>query len=130
MGEDFQGLYFFSDWCSGLITTLDPSDGYASFVEIATNHAVTSFGEDEQGELYVMSQAGGVYRIVNPDNPDGCGSDCQPDITGDGTLDFFDVSAFLAAFTNEDPIADFTDDGSFDFFDISAFLNAFSEGCP
>jgi len=55
---------------------------------------------------------------------------CAADLTGDGTLDFFDIAAFLTAFNNNDPIADFTADGSFDFFDISAFLTEFSAGCP
>ncbi len=55
---------------------------------------------------------------------------CPADLTGDGTLDFFDVSAFLNAFNAQDPIADFDGSGSFDFFDVSAFLNAFNAGCP
>jgi len=55
---------------------------------------------------------------------------CPADLTGDGVLDFFDISAFLTAFANQDPEADFSDDGVFDFFDISAFLTAFSAGCP
>tara|TARA_R110002073_G_scaffold118918_2_gene258913 strand:+ start:49724 stop:51370 length:1647 start_codon:yes stop_codon:yes gene_type:complete len=58
------------------------------------------------------------------------GTACIADFTGDGLLNFFDVSAFLNAFGSMDPIADLTDDGSFDFFDISVFLNAFSAGCP
>ena len=58
------------------------------------------------------------------------GPDCPADLTGDGNLDFFDVSAFLNAFNASDPIADLTEDGSFDFFDVSAFLNAFNAGCP
>ncbi len=57
-------------------------------------------------------------------------STCIADLTGDGVLNFFDVSAFLSAFTANDPIADFNEDGSFNFFDVSAFLNAFSLGCP
>jgi len=52
------------------------------------------------------------------------------DLTGDGTLDFFDISAFLTAFGNQEPVADFTADGVFDFFDISAFLSVFGAGCP
>lgn len=55
---------------------------------------------------------------------------CLADLTGDGALDFFDVSAFLTAFGQQDPVADFTDDGNFDFFDVSVFLQAFSAGCP
>lgn len=55
---------------------------------------------------------------------------CSPDLTGDGVLDFFDVSAFLSAYTAQDPAADFTGDGAFDFFDVSAFLNAYNAGCP
>ena len=55
---------------------------------------------------------------------------CTPDLTGDGELNFFDISAFLNAFNAMDPIADFTGDGLFNFFDVSAFLNAFSAGCP
>ena len=55
---------------------------------------------------------------------------CSADLTGDGSLDFFDVSAFLTAFGAQDPLADFTGDGSFDFFDVSAFLVAFGAGCP
>ncbi|MCA9276507.1 MAG: hypothetical protein KDA29_10820 [Phycisphaerales bacterium] len=55
---------------------------------------------------------------------------CPADLTGDGALDFFDVSAFLNAYNAMNPIADLTGDGNFDFFDVSAFLNAFSAGCP
>ena len=55
---------------------------------------------------------------------------CPADLTGDGMLNFFDVSAFLSAFSAMNPIADFTGDGLFNFFDVSAFLSAFSAGCP
>ncbi len=55
---------------------------------------------------------------------------CVADLNGDGSLDFFDVSAFLSAFTAGDAAADLNGDGRFDFFDVSAFLNAFSAGCP
>jgi hypothetical protein len=55
---------------------------------------------------------------------------CPADLTGDGALDFFDVSAFLSAFNAMDPAADFTGDGVFDFFDVSGFLSAFNAGCP
>jgi hypothetical protein len=55
---------------------------------------------------------------------------CPADLTGDGVLNFFDVSAFLNAFGAQDPIADLNNDGLYNFFDVSDFLNLFSLGCP
>jgi len=55
---------------------------------------------------------------------------CRADLTNDDSLNFLDVSAFLTAFGNQDPIADFEADGSFNFLDVSAFLAAFGAGCP
>jgi ligand-binding sensor domain-containing protein len=49
---------------------------------------------------------------------------CPADLTGDGVLNFFDVSAFL------NTLPDFNNDGAFNFFDVSAFLKAFTAGCP
>jgi hypothetical protein len=57
----------------------------------------------------------------------GC---CPADLTGDGTLNFFDVSAFLSAYASADLGADFNNDGSLNFFDVSAFLSLFNAGCP
>jgi len=53
-----------------------------------------------------------------------------PDYTGDDVLDFFDVSAFLGAYSSENPIADLNGDGAYNFFDVSAFLNLYNAGCP
>lgn len=55
---------------------------------------------------------------------------CIIDFTADGVLDFFDVSAFLTAYSSQDPAADFSGDGQFSFFDISIFLGLYSTGCP
>ncbi len=55
---------------------------------------------------------------------------CPADLNGDGMLDFFDVSAFLQAYSAQSPAADFNNDGQWDFFDVSAFLVAYTQGCP
>ncbi len=55
---------------------------------------------------------------------------CPADLTGDGVLNFFDVSTFLNAINTGDPAGDFNGDGVYDFFDVSAFLNAYTAGCP
>lgn len=51
-------------------------------------------------------------------------------VTPFGTLDFFDVIAFLGAFSGGDLSADLVMDGVLDFFDVQAYLTAFSAGCP
>jgi hypothetical protein len=52
------------------------------------------------------------------------GSVCEADLTGDGELDFFDLSELLMSGI------DYNGDTSFDFFDISVYLQDYSEGCP
>ncbi len=55
---------------------------------------------------------------------------CIADFNGDGTLNFFDVSAFLTEFGIQSALADINGDGAWNFFDVSAFLQAFIAGCP
>ena len=45
-------------------------------------------------------------------------------------MDFFDILAFLADFSEQDPAADINGDGLWDFFDVQDYLAAFSAGCP
>jgi hypothetical protein len=59
-----------------------------------------------------------------------CGPDCPADIDANGQLDFFDISAFIALYNSQNPIADFDNDGNFDFFDVSSFLDLYNAGCP
>jgi len=139
LGDAYAGMYFYSDFCSGRIWTLDSSNNFANTLEFIAGFNVSTFGEGEDGEIYVGDLFGGkVYKIIDPNAPDAnnngipdsCESSCAPDLNGDGELNFFDISAFLTAFNGNDPIADFTGDGEFNFFDVSAFLNAFNAGCP
>jgi len=59
-----------------------------------------------------------------------CGDRCNLDLNNDGMLNFFDISAFITGFAENDPATDFNRDGSWDFFDVSAYLNAYTNGCP
>lgn len=78
------------------------------------------------GDAALVRTGGALHKV----DLGGCASACPADLTGDGLLNFFDVSAFLSAFSAGDPVADFTGDGSLNFFDVSAFLGAFGAGCP
>jgi len=62
---DLVGAYFFADYCSGEIWYIDrgASRGVTRTLAIATTTRITSFGEDEAGELYTTSAGGNVFRI-------------------------------------------------------------------
>lgn len=80
-----------------------------------------------QFDLATCDVVGGTWN--GPGSVD-CPPACLADLSGDGNLNFFDVSAFLSAFGKMQSEADFTGDGMYNFFDVSAFLAAFSAGCP
>lgn len=75
-------------------------------------------------------EVGDLSTIVRYDISACAPEPCPADLTDDGILSFFDVSAFLGAYASQSPVADFTGDGTLNFFDISAFLNAYTDGCP
>jgi glucose/arabinose dehydrogenase len=62
-----RGVYVFGDFCSGTIWGLAAGgpDLQEPFVLAQTDHAISSFGEDEAGEVYLTDLASGeVLRIV------------------------------------------------------------------
>ncbi len=60
---DWLGIYFYADFCSGTIWGLlqDVSGTWQNQVLFQTGANITSFGEDEAGELYWVERAGSVY---------------------------------------------------------------------
>jgi hypothetical protein len=65
---DLQGAYLYGDYCSGRIWALarDPSGAWVSSEMLHTDLSISSFGEDNAGELYVCDiSGGGIYRIVS-----------------------------------------------------------------
>jgi len=60
------GGYVYADFCSGEILLL--SNGAQSLL-LDTALSISSFGEDEAGEIYVVGLGGTVHRIINPNAP-------------------------------------------------------------
>jgi glucose/arabinose dehydrogenase len=62
---DLVGTYVFADFCLGKIEglRLDGDQVVHEQLGVAAG-PVSSFGEDAQGELYILSLAGGVYRLA------------------------------------------------------------------
>ena len=64
--EGLGGWYLFGDWCSGTVFGI-PSDVAELTLPrtlLTTDAAITAFGEDADGELYLADQRGGIYRIT------------------------------------------------------------------
>ena len=72
-----QGRYFFGDFCSGRIFSLrriGSGDTAASFVReehLATGLPISSFGEDEEGNLYLVSYDGRIYLLSDGEPSSG-----------------------------------------------------------
>ena len=63
---NLQGVYLYADFCRGKIWGLkrDASNRWISTLAADTDFKITSFGEDEQGELVLFDYSGTLYRIA------------------------------------------------------------------
>ncbi len=131
------GRYVFADaFVPGIYAgdaTAGPASGQTGPVErlrISTDGApepfgVISIGEDAQGELYLLTIDGKVLRI----DATACSSaDLAEPL---GTLNFFDIVAFVDLYNTGDPGADLAEPfGSLNFFDVAAYIDLYNAGCP
>ncbi|HLV70064.1 MAG TPA: PQQ-dependent sugar dehydrogenase [Xanthomarina sp.] len=65
---NFNGLYFFADYCSNEIGILENNGGTwdMSFTEPNSGNGWTGFGEDVTGEIYIAGiDSGNIYRILD-----------------------------------------------------------------
>jgi len=102
---NLQGVYLYADFCSGRIWGLLPAiqGGYVNELLINfENNDIVSFGEDQNGELYVAGiQTGNIYRLI-----DQCASLQAPDITfSDDVLSVPDTFDTYQWFLNSEPIS-------------------------
>ena len=61
-----KGIYLFGDYCSGTIFGVPAGGGTLTPMAVAqTGLMISSFGEGEDGEIYLVDlRAGGLYRVV------------------------------------------------------------------
>lgn len=90
-----RGQYFFADYVLGNIWTIQKTDSdFWSMpdLELATNLNISTFGEDESGELYFAhrsSNNGTVYRVMDI---------CEAGTAGDRNLDGLNIAEFAMNF--------------------------------
>jgi glucose/arabinose dehydrogenase len=63
-----QGVFFYGDFCSGKLLALfkNPNNTWTSGLVTDTNFSISTFGQDEQGELYLADYGGGEVVKVTP----------------------------------------------------------------
>ena len=60
------GIYLYGDYCTGRVWAANrKSDGtWQSYLWMQTGHVITSFGQDDSGELYLVDYKGGIYELT------------------------------------------------------------------
>lgn len=82
-----QGIYLFGDFCSGQVGGLRRTNtGWESTVLLETPHSITSFGEDESGNVYLLNGSGVLYQIV--ETVEIAFSGLQPNYSAGQTIQF------------------------------------------
>ena len=62
---EWNGIYLYGDYCTGFIWGLIRSnDGWQKQLLFDVDVTITSFGQDEAGEIYLLSDSGGIYRLA------------------------------------------------------------------
>lgn len=62
---ELRGYYFFGDYCNGRLWTTyrDREGAWQTQLFMETGRTITSFGEDERGELYLVDYKGDILRL-------------------------------------------------------------------
>ena len=126
------GQYFFADYGTGRIWTIHKTGANSwslPALELNTTLQISTFGEDENGELYLADRKltnGTVYQIVEI---------CEGDSDDDGDVDGFDVlqiaAEFVPAICNGDCPADLNGDDIVDSEDIKVLADDYGRtNCP
>ncbi len=99
--------------------------------------------EEISSHLYTLNPANGAATLVGVVGAQGTwdavslavdtrtGPTCPADLTGDGSVNFFDLALYLDLFNTQNPAADLAPPfGVFNFFDLAAYLDLYNAGCP
>jgi glucose/arabinose dehydrogenase len=67
---ELQGTYFYADFCAGFVRSFRYQNGQVTEqtewpLLRPPGGSITSFGEDSSGELYLMTQGGGLFKFVS-----------------------------------------------------------------
>lgn len=62
---EWNGVYFYGDYCTGHVWGLiKAGEQWQSQLLFEAPHLITSFGQDEKGEVYLLTDDGDVYQLI------------------------------------------------------------------
>ena len=121
-----RGIYYYGDFCSGIIRGLQPTEnGWEGAVLDRTPLSISSFGEDEAGELYVADYGtGSITQLLV------CTGDCNDDgtISVDEVLTAVNIALGNVA-ASACPLADINGDQQILVDELLAAINNLLNGC-
>ncbi len=62
--KELYGKYIFGDFCTGTIWSIDKDKNFAMQELMKTDISISSFGEDSEGELYVLDYRGSIFKFI------------------------------------------------------------------
>jgi glucose/arabinose dehydrogenase len=138
---ELDGTYFYADYATNNVwsfryvggsvldftvrnTQITPSvDGF-------TVNQIASFGEDANGEIYIVDHGstttGQIFKIIPSTGEVTCPEPVVGDLDGNGVVDAADLSILLGAWGNTGGPADLDGNGAVDAADLSVLLGAWS----
>jgi hypothetical protein len=103
-----RGLYLFGDYCGGIVYAYNRDTGVVSTV-VSAGSGLTSFGQDNDGELYVILRGsnttgvtGSVRRLTSASANPNC--PCPSDYNEDGFANLDDLGDFITDYYTLPPI--------------------------
>jgi hypothetical protein len=115
----YKGRYFYADFITGRIWSVDVTGGVASDNQehLDTNIFISSFGRDAAGELYITDYFGGQVLRLTQVEP-------QEDLNTDPVVDGADLGILLGNWGQSCALGDINNDGVVDGADLGLLLGA------
>jgi glucose/arabinose dehydrogenase len=139
---ELDGTYFYADYSTNNIWSLRYVNGAVvdftlrntqmqTSIDGFTCNQISSFGEDANGEMYVVDHGGTttgqVFKIIPATGEAVCPAPCPSDLNGDRVVNATDLGSMLAAWGT--PGADIDGNGTTDAGDLALMLGAWGD-CP
>jgi glucose/arabinose dehydrogenase len=139
---ELAGTYFYADYSTNNIWSLRYVNGsivdftlrnsqMQTSIDGFTCNQISSFGEDANGEMYIVDHggttSGQIFKIIPAAGEAVCPEPCPTDLDGNGSTEAGDLASLLAAWST--PAADIDGNGTTDAGDLAVMLGAWG-ACP